>query len=92
MSKECDTSLLEMTWRTPMGKDLTNPRHSKYGSIPEPALNPLMILLKVEFTNGSALPRDKYDAGNILALGHQVMGISPELIKVMSPHEVMLCY
>ena len=86
MSKECDTSLLDVTGGTPMGEYPTNPRESKYGSILEPALNPLTLLLKVELSNGSALPRDKSDAGTILAISHQVMGISP--YKVI----VMLCY
>ena len=70
----------------------TNPRDSEYVSIPEPTLNPLMILMKVELASGSALPREKYDAGTILAISYQVTGVSPELIKVMSPYKVMLCY
>ena len=73
-----------------MGKDLTYPRDSKYGSIPEPTLNPLMILLKVELANGSALPREKYDAGTILMISHQVTHVSPELIEMLSPYEAML--
>ena len=81
-----------MTGGTPVGKDLTNPRDSEYGSIPEPTLNPLIILLKVELANGSALSRNKYNAETILAISHQVMGISPELIEVISPYETMLHY
>ena len=42
--------------------------------------------------SGSALPRVKYDAGTILAISNQVMGISLELIVVMSPYEAMLHY
>ena len=75
-----------------MGKDFTNPRDSEYGSIPEPALHPLMILMKVELASGSALPREKYNAGTILIISHQVMGVSPELIEMLSLYEVMLHY
>ena len=52
-------------WRNYLGKDPTNPRGSEHGLITEPALNPLMILLKVKLTSGSAWPRDKYDDGTI---------------------------
>ena len=48
--------------------------------------------MKVELTSGSALPRDKYDAGTIFMISHQVTGVSPELIEVMSPYEAMLHY
>ena len=75
-----------------MSEDLTNPRNSEYGSIPKPVLNPLTILMKVELTSGSVLPRGKYDAGTILMISHQVMGVSPELIEVLSPSEAMLLY
>ena len=92
MSNKPDTFLMGMVWGTPLGKDPTNHRDSEYSSIPGPALNPLMILLKLELASGSALPRDKYNTGTILAISHQVMGTSPELIKVMSPYKVMLCY
>ena len=92
MSNECDMSLLGLTGGTPMGEDFTNPTDSEYGPIPEPILNPSMILLKVELNSESALPRDKYDAGTILVISCQVMGVSPELIKVMSPYEAMLHY
>ena len=71
-----------MTGGTPLGKDHTNPRISEYGSIPVPVLHPLMILMKVELASGSSLPREKYDAGMNLVISHQVMGFSPELIKV----------
>ena len=92
MSNECDTSLVGMTWETPMGEDITNPRNSEYGSIPKHVLNPLTILMKVEPTNGSTLPRENYDTGTILMISHQVMGVSPELIEVLSPYEAMLQY
>ena len=77
---------------TPMGKDLTIPRDSEYGSIPESALHPLKILMKMELASGSALPRVKYDAGTILMISHQVTWVSPELIEVLSPYELMLHY
>ena len=75
-----------------MGEDLTNPRDSKYSSIPKAALNPLMILMIVELTSGSALPRDEYDAGTNVMIRCEVMGVSHELIVVISPYEVMLHY
>ena len=61
---------------TPMGKDLTNPGDSEYGSIPEPVLHPLMILMKGELATGSALPRENYNVGTSLTISHLVMGVS----------------
>ena len=48
--------------------------------------------MKAEFTDGSALPREKYDAGTTLMISHQVMRVSPELIEVLNPYEAMLHY
>ena len=75
-----------------MGEHLITLETLEYGSIPEPVLHPLTILMKVELTSGSALPREKYDAGTILMISHQVIGVSPELIEVLSPYNVMLRY
>ena len=55
-------------------------------------MNLLTILLKVESASGSALPRHNYYTGTILAISHQIMGVIPNLIKVMIPYEAMLHY
>ena len=47
-----------------------------------------MILMKVEL----ALPREKYDAGTILTISHQLMRVSPDPIEVLSPYYVILHY
>ena len=51
-----------------------------------------MILMKVELTSGSPLPRDKYDVWTILMISHQVTGVILELTEVLSHYEVILCY